>query len=548
MTGDRRPAAERSARCGRGVRRNGRARPAAEARAAGDAGRTPLQSSDASRAAVSGVGLAAPTARLAGSDPERRAEQTDGADDHQRHELRIDGEHEQPRVGQRERRGDAVGVQRVDELDGVLLPRRQRGGVVEQPVELAAPLATPPPARRARPAGRARGSSSRSSPGSRCGVLPAGTLTHGVPETLVIGAGPAGLAVAAELRRRGLGATVVDRAEAVGSTWRCHYERLHLHTARAFSGLPGMAIPGATAAGCRGRAWSSTWRRTRPRTASSRGSACSSSASTGRASAGARRRRAAPSRPIGSSSPRATTTPRSSPRGRDASDSRASSSTRRVSLGRGPPRSPRARRRRRQLGRRDRRRPRRAGRRRRALAVRRAEVVPRDGARRAGAGVRDAPAPGPRARRATWPQTAPGGVRRRPAPVRHAGRCRRRLSNLRDRGAVPLLDVGLVRELAAAVSCRAGRRGVRRRRGRARRRRTAGSRGRRLRHRLPPRARAARRAPRRAGTPRPARRPRRGEAPTAPGIHFVGYTNPISGNLRELGIDARRIAATIAGR
>jgi hypothetical protein len=31
--------------------------------------------------------------------------------------------------------------------------------------------------------------------------------------------------------------------------------------------------------------------------------------------------------------------------------------------------------------------------------------------------------------------------------------------------------------------------------------------------------------------------------PDAPHLHFIGYTNPISGNLRELGIDARRIAA-----
>src|SRR5690348_15099460 len=64
-------------------------------------------------------------------------------------------------------------------------------------------------------------------------------------ETLVIGAGPAGLAVAAELRRRALGVTVVDRADAVGATWRSHYERLHLHTARALSGLPGLPIPRA---------------------------------------------------------------------------------------------------------------------------------------------------------------------------------------------------------------------------------------------------------------------------------------------------------------
>jgi len=34
--------------------------------------------------------------------------------------------------------------------------------------------------------------------------------------------------------------------------------------------------------------------------------------------------------------------------------------------------------------------------------------------------------------------------------------------------------------------------------------------------------------------------------PNAPGLHFIGFTNPISGNLRELGIQAREIAAAAA--
>ena len=34
--------------------------------------------------------------------------------------------------------------------------------------------------------------------------------------------------------------------------------------------------------------------------------------------------------------------------------------------------------------------------------------------------------------------------------------------------------------------------------------------------------------------------------PEAPGIHFIGYTNPISGMFREIAIDARRIAKEIA--
>jgi cation diffusion facilitator CzcD-associated flavoprotein CzcO len=36
--------------------------------------------------------------------------------------------------------------------------------------------------------------------------------------------------------------------------------------------------------------------------------------------------------------------------------------------------------------------------------------------------------------------------------------------------------------------------------------------------------------------------------PNAPDLHFIGYSNPLSGNLRELGIDSRRIALNIARR
>jgi putative flavoprotein involved in K+ transport len=32
----------------------------------------------------------------------------------------------------------------------------------------------------------------------------------------------------------------------------------------------------------------------------------------------------------------------------------------------------------------------------------------------------------------------------------------------------------------------------------------------------------------------------------APGLYFIGFSNPISGNLREVAIDARRIARAVA--
>ncbi len=62
-------------------------------------------------------------------------------------------------------------------------------------------------------------------------------------DVLVVGAGPAGLAAAACLRRRGIEPLVVDRGSAVGESWRAPYDRLHLHTPRVHSALPGLRIP-----------------------------------------------------------------------------------------------------------------------------------------------------------------------------------------------------------------------------------------------------------------------------------------------------------------
>jgi putative flavoprotein involved in K+ transport len=62
-------------------------------------------------------------------------------------------------------------------------------------------------------------------------------------DAAVIGAGPAGLATAAMLRKRGVDVVTIDRADAVGASWRGHYDRLHLHTVRWLSHLPGMRIP-----------------------------------------------------------------------------------------------------------------------------------------------------------------------------------------------------------------------------------------------------------------------------------------------------------------
>jgi putative flavoprotein involved in K+ transport len=60
--------------------------------------------------------------------------------------------------------------------------------------------------------------------------------------TVVVGAGPAGLAAAAMLRARGMAAIVLEREAALGASWRGHYDSLRLHTVRSLSGLPGMRI------------------------------------------------------------------------------------------------------------------------------------------------------------------------------------------------------------------------------------------------------------------------------------------------------------------
>jgi cation diffusion facilitator CzcD-associated flavoprotein CzcO len=62
-------------------------------------------------------------------------------------------------------------------------------------------------------------------------------------DAIVVGAGPAGLATAACMRMRGLNPTVLEKSDAVGSVWRRHYDRLHLHTDRGHSGLPSLPMP-----------------------------------------------------------------------------------------------------------------------------------------------------------------------------------------------------------------------------------------------------------------------------------------------------------------
>lgn len=59
----------------------------------------------------------------------------------------------------------------------------------------------------------------------------------------MIGAGPGGLATAASLKHYGIPSVVLERSRQVGSSWTKHYDRLHLHTHRMVSSLPGLRLP-----------------------------------------------------------------------------------------------------------------------------------------------------------------------------------------------------------------------------------------------------------------------------------------------------------------
>jgi indole-3-pyruvate monooxygenase len=66
-------------------------------------------------------------------------------------------------------------------------------------------------------------------------------------ETLIVGAGISGLATAAALQKKGIGYIMLEREAQTVTPWRNHYERLHLHTNKGLSSLPyrkfGKTIP-----------------------------------------------------------------------------------------------------------------------------------------------------------------------------------------------------------------------------------------------------------------------------------------------------------------
>lgn len=62
-------------------------------------------------------------------------------------------------------------------------------------------------------------------------------------DTIVIGAGQAGLAVGSQLAAREVDFLILDAASRVGDSWRNRWDSLRLFTTAAHSGLPGMPFP-----------------------------------------------------------------------------------------------------------------------------------------------------------------------------------------------------------------------------------------------------------------------------------------------------------------
>ena len=60
---------------------------------------------------------------------------------------------------------------------------------------------------------------------------------------IVVGAGPAGLALGACLKRSGVPCLLLEQAEHMAAAWHRHYDRLHLHSDKARSSLPFAAFP-----------------------------------------------------------------------------------------------------------------------------------------------------------------------------------------------------------------------------------------------------------------------------------------------------------------
>jgi putative flavoprotein involved in K+ transport len=64
-------------------------------------------------------------------------------------------------------------------------------------------------------------------------------------ETVIIGAGQAGLATAQRLRKRDRDCVVLDHSQRIGDNWRRQWDSLRLYSPARYDGLPGMRFPAA---------------------------------------------------------------------------------------------------------------------------------------------------------------------------------------------------------------------------------------------------------------------------------------------------------------
>ncbi|MBC7898121.1 MAG: NAD(P)/FAD-dependent oxidoreductase [Cytophagaceae bacterium] len=71
-------------------------------------------------------------------------------------------------------------------------------------------------------------------------------MPYGSAHTLIVGAGPAGLATAAELARVGERYRLLERGPTIADTWESLYESLTLHTGKHMSTLPGLSYARGT--------------------------------------------------------------------------------------------------------------------------------------------------------------------------------------------------------------------------------------------------------------------------------------------------------------
>ncbi len=62
-------------------------------------------------------------------------------------------------------------------------------------------------------------------------------------DVIIVGGGAAGLTTAGALKKQGVEALILDKDDRIGGTWARRYQRLRLHTVRAFSGLAHYPIP-----------------------------------------------------------------------------------------------------------------------------------------------------------------------------------------------------------------------------------------------------------------------------------------------------------------